>query len=348
MKYIITTLGCKVNQYETQAIETILNSDGHFPAGENEKADCVIVNTCAVTAESGRKSRQAIRKLSSEYPDAVIAVGGCYSQLSPEDVKDLGAKVVFGSSDRGAFVQAIERAVESGENSVSVDDPFKRKTLELLPSGAVSGRTRAMLKIQDGCVNFCSYCIIPYTRGRILSLPAERAVSEAKDLAEKGYREIVLTGIEIASYGLDLKDRISLKDIVFAVSEAVPDVRIRLGSIEPTAITEDFCRTLSKCRNLCPHFHLSLQSGCDRTLEAMKRKYTTGEFAETVKRLRYYFPGCALTADLITGFPGETEEDHRTTLEFIKSIGFSAMHVFPYSRRPGTPADKMPDQISQK
>ena len=218
----------------------------------------------------------------------------------------------------------------------------------MTPSGAVSGRTRAMLKIQDGCVNFCSYCIIPYTRGRILSLPAERAVSEAKDLAEKGYREIVLTGIEIASYGLDLKDRISLKDIVFAVSEAVPDVRIRLGSIEPTAITEDFCRTLSKCRNLCPHFHLSLQSGCDRTLEAMKRKYTTGEFAETVKRLRYYFPGCALTADLITGFPGETEEDHRTTLEFIKSIGFSAMHVFPYSRRPGTPADKMPDQISQK
>ena len=150
------------------------------------------------------------------------------------------------------------------------------------------------------------------------------------------------------SAALDLKDRISLKDIVFAVSEAVPDVRIRLGSIEPTAITEDFCRTLSKCRNLCPHFHLSLQSGCDRTLEAMKRKYTTGEFAETVKRLRYYFPGCALTADLITGFPGETEEDHRTTLEFIKSIGFSAMHVFPYSRRPGTPADKMPDQISQK
>ena len=188
MKYIITTLGCKVNQYETQAIETILNSDGHFPAGENEKADCVIVNTCAVTAESGRKSRQAIRKLSSEYPDAVIAVGGCYSQLSPEDVKDLGAKVVFGSSDRKAFVKAIERAVESGENCVSVDDPFKRKTLESLPSGAVSGRTRAMLKIQDGCVNFCSYCIIPYTRGRILSLPVERAVLEAKELAEKGYR----------------------------------------------------------------------------------------------------------------------------------------------------------------
>ncbi len=345
MRYIISTLGCKVNQYETQAVETILQSRGHQRAAEGELADAVIVNTCAVTAESGRKSRQTVRRLRDENPGAVIAVCGCYSQLSPEDVKELGADVIFGSGDREKLALAVESAVLTGEGQRCVDLPFKRRDFERLPAGAVDGRTRAMLKIQDGCVNFCSYCIIPYTRGRILSLPIEDAVQETGRIASEGYRELVLTGIEVASYGLDLPGKPGLADVVCAVAEAAGDMRIRLGSLEPTVITEDFCRRLAASGKLCRHFHLSLQSGCDRTLKAMNRKYDTARFYQAAELLREHFPGCALTGDLIVGFPGETEEDHRQTLEFIEKCGFSALHVFPYSRRPGTPADAMPDQI---
>ena len=348
MKYIISTLGCKVNQYETQAMETILRSHGHSAAAEGEIADAVIVNTCAVTAESGRKSRQLIRRLREDNPKAVIAVGGCYSQLSPEAVKELGAKVIFGAADRVKLVEAVERAVLQGEETLNVDQPFKRREFELLPAGAVSGRTRAMLKIQDGCVNFCSYCIIPYTRGRLRSLPLEEAARQTAELREAGYKEIVLTGIEVASYGVDLPGHPGLADVIETVAENAGNMRIRLGSLEPTVITEDFCRRAAACGKLCRHFHLSLQSGCDRTLKAMNRKYGTERFYEAVELLREYFPGCALTCDLITGFPGETEEDHAATLEFIRRCGFSDMHIFPYSRRPGTPADKMEGQCTRE
>jgi threonylcarbamoyladenosine tRNA methylthiotransferase MtaB len=201
-----------------------------------------------------------------------------------------------------------------------------------------------MLKIQDGCVNFCSYCIIPYTRGRLRSLPIEAAVEETKKLHDQGYKEIVLTGIEVASYGFDLPGKPNLADIICAVAQAAPGMRIRLGSLEPTVITEDFCRRLAETGRMCRHFHLSLQSGCDKTLKAMNRKYDTARFYQSVELLRRYFPGCALTSDLITGFPGETEEDHQETLAFIRKCSFEDMHIFPYSRRPGTPADKMPDQ----
>ena len=347
MKYLIATLGCKVNQYETQAMEERLQRDGHIPVTPGETADAVIVNTCAVTAESGRKSRQMIRRLHEENPDAVVAVCGCYAQLSPEENAEIGAQVIFGSGDRMAFVEAVERAVETGEAERRIDRPFTRKQIELLPAGAVSGRTRAMLKIQDGCRNFCTYCIIPYVRGSLRSMPIEAAVSETRRLREEGFREMVLTGIEVASYGLDLPGHPTLTDLVEAVAAEAGNMRLRLGSLEPTVITEDFCRRLAASGKLCRHFHLSLQSGCDRTLKAMNRKYDTAFFYRTVELLREYFPGCALTGDLIAGFPGETEEDHRETLEFIRRCAFAELHVFPYSRRPGTPADKLPDQLTQ-
>ena len=345
MKYIISTLGCKVNQYETQAMETLLKQHGHSAAAQGEQADAVIVNTCAVTAESGRKSRQTIRRLKEANPGAVLAVCGCYSQISQEEVAALGAQVIFGAADRKKLVEAVEKAVEKGRGCRCVDQPFQRRDFERLPSGAVSGRTRAMLKIQDGCVNFCSYCIIPYTRGRLRSLPIPEAVEETRRLAELGYRELVLTGIEVASYGLDLPGHPGLADVVCAVAEAAGDMRIRLSSLEPTVVTEDFCRRLAASGRLCRHFHLSLQSGCDRTLKAMNRKYDTAAFYRAVELLRQYFPGCAITCDLITGFPGETEQDQLETLAFIKKCAFEGMHIFPYSRRPGTPADSMPGQV---
>ena len=347
MKYIIATLGCKVNQYETQAMETFLRERGHIPCAPGELADAVIVNTCAVTAESGRKSRQLIRRLREENPGAVAAVCGCYSQIEPEAVDELGAEVIFGANNREKLIDAVEKAVSSGEKCRDIDEPFMRRTLEKLPAGAVSGRTRAMLKIQDGCVNFCTYCIIPYTRGRLRSLPIADAVSETEKINGEGFKELVLTGIEVASYGVDLPGRPGLADVIVACANAAPDMRIRLGSLEPTVITEDFCRRLAETGRMCRHFHLSLQSGCDRTLKVMNRKYDTAQFYSALELLRKYFPGCGLTCDLITGFPGETDEDQRETLDFIRKCAFSDMHIFPYSRRPGTPADKMPGQCTR-
>ena len=348
MKYLISTLGCKVNQYETQAIETLLRERGHTPAEKGERADAVIINTCAVTAESGRKSRQVIRRLREENPGCLTAVCGCYSQLSPEDVADLGGNVIFGTNDKYKFVDTIEKAVFSDDNFLKIDKPFERREFEKLPSGAVNGRTRALLKIQDGCVNFCSYCIIPYTRGRLRSLPVGEAIEETIKIRDEGFRELVITGIEIASYGVDLEGKPSLQDVICACAENAGSMRLRLGSLEPRVITEDFCRRLSEHKNICRHFHLALQSGCDETLMAMNRKYDTARFYEACCLLREYFPGCGITADMITGFPGETEENFQSTLKFIKKCEFSGMHIFPYSRRPGTPADKMPNQCSNK
>ncbi|MGM9614538.1 MAG: tRNA (N(6)-L-threonylcarbamoyladenosine(37)-C(2))-methylthiotransferase MtaB [Oscillospiraceae bacterium] len=341
MKYAVYTLGCKVNQYETQAIETMLRERGYEPSEED--ADVLIVNTCAVTAESGRKSRQAIRRLRQRHPHALTAVCGCWSQLEPEAVRALGADIVFGSGEKEMLVEAIVAAVSVTE----IDDPFKRLYFEPLPAGAVSGRTRAMMKIQDGCDNFCTYCVIPYTRGRVRSLPLALCAEQAAELAEEGYREIVITGIEIASYGKDLEGKPGLADAIETISRAAPDVRLRLGSIEPTVITEDFCRRVSALGNVCPHFHLSLQSGCDDMLARMHRKYDTTDFLAACRMLERYFPGCALTADLICGFPGETEEHFSETLHYLEQCGFLFVHAFPYSQRPGTRAADMPDQLSR-
>ena len=346
MKYIITTLGCKVNQFETAAIEKMLSSRGHTAAAGGE-ADVVIVNSCAVTAESGRKSRQAIRRLMADNPRALSALCGCYSQVSSEEAEAIGADVIFGSGDRAAFVDALEEAYAERVRKISVDDPFSRKSIERLPGGAMEGRTRAHMKIVDGCDNYCSYCIIPYARGHVRSMPLDECAAEAERLAEEGYREIVVTGIEISSYGIDLPEKPGLSALIKAVACAAPEARIHIGSLEPTVIDEAFCLMMKELGNVCPHFHLALQSGCDRTLKNMNRKYDTAEFYAAMEMLRRYFPDCAISADLITGFPGEREEEHLAALAFIEKCRFSSMHIFPYSIRPGTLAASMDGQLEK-
>ncbi|NMA25903.1 MAG: tRNA (N(6)-L-threonylcarbamoyladenosine(37)-C(2))-methylthiotransferase MtaB [Clostridiales bacterium] len=354
MRFCFETLGCKVNQFETQALEAILVSRGHTPAKAGEGCDAVIVNTCAVTADSGRKSRQTIRRLKRLEPDAVAAVCGCLSQISPEDFGHLGVDLISGSGDRLKFVDDLERVYNEKASRhsgggpapfVYVGDPPERREFEELPAGSVPGRTRALLKIQDGCRNFCAYCVIPYARGPARSLPLARVAAQAARLGREGYREIVVTGIEISSYGMDFGDGTSLIHAIEAISTAAPAARLRLGSLEPRTITGEFCAGLKKLPNICDHFHLSLQSGCDETLERMKRRYTTEEFYSAVCLLRRYYPNCGITADLIVGFPGETEEEFEKTLAFIKKCAFSSMHIFPYSRRRGTPAADMPGQV---
>ncbi len=345
MKFAFYTLGCKVNQYETQAMEQLLCELGHSIGSLTEECDAYVVNTCSVTAVADKKNRAVIRRLRREHPGALIAVCGCYSQHAAQSVAALGADVVAGSADRAAFVQMIVSAARERAQRVCVDDPRTRRTFEVLPAGGLEARTRAMLKVQDGCRNFCTYCIIPYTRGGVRSAPIDVAVEQAKQLASKGYREIVLTGIEIASWGVDLPEKPPLFELICAVCRAVSDLRVRLGSLEPRIVTEEFCRALAALPNLCPQFHLSMQSGSDTVLRRMNRKYDSARYYESVCLLRRYFPGCAVTTDMIVGFPGETEAEAAESLAFIRKCAFADMHIFPYSRRPGTPADKMPGQL---
>ena len=346
MKIAIYTLGCKVNQYETQAMERELLRRGHTLTGFDGPADAYIVNTCTVTAVSDKKCRNIIRRARSSAPAAVVAVCGCYAQTDPEAVAALGVDLVSGSAGRLEFLNRLEALLQSrGEPVVEVDKALSRREFERLPAGGAAGRTRAMLKVEDGCVNFCAYCIIPYARGPVRSLPLDEAAEQARRLAGEGYREVVLTGIEISSWGQDLKTGQTLIDLIEAVCAAAPGLRVRLGSLEPRTVTEDFCRRCAALPNLCPHFHLSLQSGCDATLARMNRKYGAARYYQSVELLRAYFDCPGITADLIAGFPGETEEEFARTLAFLEKCSFSAMHVFPYSRRPGTPADAMPDQV---
>ena len=344
MRFAFYTLGCKTNQYETQAMERLLQDMGHSIGAFSEKNDGYIINTCSVTAVADKKNRAVIRRCRREHPEAVIGVCGCYTQHAAQAVRELGADVIGGSGDRKGFLELMLSALEDRTHRESLDNALGRREFEVLPAGGLEERTRAMLKVQDGCVNFCTYCIIPYTRGPVRSAPLAVAVDQARDLAARGYREIVVTGIEIASWGVDLPGKPELAALVEALCRAVPGLRIRLGSLEPRVVTEDFCRRLSALPNLCPQFHLSLQSGCDTVLQRMKRKYDTGRYFESVCLLRKYFPNCAVTTDMIVAFPGETEEEFAQSLAFIRKCGFAAMHIFPYSRRPGTPADKMPGQ----
>lgn len=346
MKFACYTLGCKVNQYETQAMEQQLLSLGHQLGRFDEPCDGYIINTCTVTAVADKKNRNVIRRCRKMAPDAVVGVCGCYAQMDPEAVKALGADVVFGSTDRVKFVQAMIDAVAQRQYCQSLDNALHRRNFEFLPAGGLSTRTRAMLKVQDGCNNFCSYCIIPYARGPVRSLPLDSAVEQALQLQRDGYHELVITGIEIASWGVDFKDGSNLCQLVCAICQAVPQMRVRLGSLEPRVVDEAFCQALQGFENLCPHFHLSMQSGCDTVLSRMRRKYDTARYAQSVGLLRQYFPGCAITTDMIVAFPGETEAEFDQSLAFIRSCGFADMHIFPYSRRPGTPADKMPCQHS--
>ena len=344
MKIAFYTLGCKTNQYETQAMERLLAGLGHTIGSFEEACDAYVINTCSVTAVADKKNRAIIRRCRRCYPEAVIGVCGCYSQHDAEAVRALGVDVIGGSGQRQQFVSMLLEAVNNKTKQESVDVALRRREFEILPAGGLEERTRAMLKVQDGCVNFCTYCIIPYTRGPIRSAPVELAVEQAKELFDRGYREIVVTGIEIASWGADLPGKRSVTDLIEAVCNAVPEMRVRLGSLEPRIVTVDFCERLCNLPNLCPQFHLSMQSGCDTVLERMKRKYDTARYYESVRLLNNYFPGCAVTTDMIVAFPGETEEEFEASLEFIRKCAFADMHIFPYSRRPGTPADKMPGQ----
>ena len=344
MKFAFYTLGCKTNQYETQAMERLLLEKGHEIGSFSETCDGYVINTCSVTAVADKKNRAVIRRCRRENPDAVIAVCGCYSQHDPEAVRALGIDVIGGSGSRQEFVDMLLSAAGEHTHREEVDNALRRREFEILPAGGLEERTRAMLKVQDGCVNFCTYCIIPYTRGPVRSAPLELAVEQAKELARRGYREIVLTGIEIAGWGVDLPGKPEVTVLIEAICRAVPDLRIRLGSLEPRVVTEDFCRRLSALPNLCPQFHLSMQSGSDTVLQRMKRKYDTARYYESVCLLRKFFPNCAVTTDMIVAFPGETEEEFAESLAFIRKCAFADMHIFPYSRRPGTPADKMPGQ----
>ena len=344
MKFAFYTLGCKTNQYETQAMERLLTDMGHEIGHFDEACDAYVINTCSVTAVADKKNRAVIRRCRKSNPDAILGVCGCYTQHAAQAVKELGVDVIGGSGQRREFVENLLAALAERSEKETLDNALRRREFEILPAGGLQERTRAMLKVQDGCVNFCSYCIIPYTRGPVRSAPLEVVVAQAKELAENGYKELIVTGIEIASWGVDLPGKPPMSRMLSAICEAVPQMRIRLGSLEPRVITEEFCEKMVKYPNLCPQFHLSMQSGCDTVLARMKRKYDTARYYESVQLLRKYFPNCAITTDMIVAFPGETEEEFEASLAFIRRCAFADMHIFPYSRRPGTPADKMPGQ----
>ena len=338
MRFLFVTLGCRCNQAETAAMEAELRRRGHEIV--TEAPDVVILNGCAVTAESARKSRQAARRLQKSWPEAKLAVCGCWPQAAPEETLETGAALIGGSGERLPFVDALETLGKGAEKPISLLDlPARRRSFEPLPPARLEGRTRAFLKVEDGCVNFCTYCIIPFLRGPVRSLPLEEAARMARELEGQGVKELTLTGIELASYGY------GLAALIEAVAAAAPGLRLRLGSLEPRAVNEEFCRRLSELPGLCPHFHLSLQSGCDATLRRMGRKYDTARFFESVRLLREHFPGCGISADLITGFPGETEEEFTGTLRFLDRCRFSHTHVFPYSERQGTKAASMPGSV---
>lgn len=345
MKIAFYTLGCKTNQYETQAMERLLCEQGHEICSFEDDCDCYIVNTCSVTAVADKKNRAIIRRCRREHPQAILGVCGCYSQHAAQAVRELEADVVGGSGGRQQFLEDLLSAAQSRTYQEHLDNALRRREFEVLPAGGLQERTRAMLKVQDGCTNFCTYCIIPYTRGPIRSAPLETAVAQAKQLEQAGYREIVVTGIEIAGWGKDLPGKPPVWLLIAEICKAVPALRIRLGSLEPRIVTEEFAAALSGFQNLCPQFHLSMQSGCDTVLARMRRKYTTEEYMESLELLRNAFPGCAITTDMIVGFPGETEEEFEKSLSFIRQCRFADMHIFPYSRRPGTPAAEMPGQL---
>ena len=341
MRVGIYTLGCKVNQYETQAMEQELLRRGHELVSFESVADAYIVNTCSVTAISDKKSRQMLRRCRRLNGEAVVAACGCYVQTHADEAATLDVDIVAGTNDHMAFLDLVEQAAEEKRRYTLLDDALRRRQFEVLAPGGQEGRTRAMLKVEDGCTNFCTYCIIPYARGPVRSLPMDLACEQVAQLREEGYREIVITGIEISSYGRDLDGDVTLIDHLEAISPVAGEMRLRLGSLEPRTITEDFCRRAAKLPNLCPHFHLSLQSGCDATLKRMNRKYDSARYYESVRLLKEYFDGVAVTTDLIVGFPEETEEEFLETLSFIRRCGFAQMHIFPYSVRPGTKAAAM-------
>ena len=341
MRVAFYTLGCKVNHYETQAMEELFRAAGHTVVPFEDVADAYVVNTCTVTQMSDKKSRQILSQAHRRNPNAPIAAVGCYAEVAKDAVSSLpGVSLVLGTEGRRDIVRLIERAAVEGTVEADYPAPFKRRTFEDL-SAQSDSRTRATLKVQDGCVSFCSYCIIPYARGALRSRTLESTKKELTALAEKGYREVVLTGIQLSAYGVDLSDKPELSDLIALADDVAGLERLRLGSLEPRVITDRFLSVAKDSRTLCRQFHLSLQSGSDTVLARMNRRYTTAEYRDAVARIRACMPDAAITTDLIAGFVGETEEEHKETLRFVEEIGFARIHVFPYSRRKGTKADAM-------
>lgn len=346
-KVAFYTLGCKVNQYETDAMLEMFKKDGYIQVESEEFADVYVINTCTVTHMSDRKSRQYIRRMKKKNPEAIIAVVGCYSQVSPEEILDIEeVNLVMGTNERRQIVEEIKK-IDGSKKVSTVDDIMKVRAFEEIEISQSNGKTRAFMKIQDGCDRFCTYCIIPYARGgKVRSRSINSILEEANKLADNGYKEIVLTGIHVASYGKDLRqEQITLLNVIKEINKIKGIERIRLSSVEPVLFTDEFVIEVSKMEKVCPHYHLSLQSGCDETLKRMNRRYTTKEYKTIVDRLRENIPNVAITTDVIVGFPGETNDEFNETYEFLKDIELSQMHIFKYSPRKGTPASTMENQI---
>jgi len=339
------TLGCKVNQYETEAISRLFEKEGYEIVEFEEPADVYVINTCTVTNLSARKSRQMIRRARNNNQNSIIAVVGCYPQTAPEEVSSIpGVNLIIGTKDRNKIIDYIKEIEPDRKKLNLVGNIMQTKLFEELPVDLYKERTRAYLKIQEGCNQFCTYCIIPYARGPIRSRAPEDILGEVRRLADSGFKEIVLTGIHVASYGKDIK-YISLLDIIHKVHEIDGIERIRLGSIEPTTVTDEFVEMAGSLRKLCPHYHISLQSGCDETLKRMNRRYTTAEYRNVVEKLRNNIRDVAITTDVIVGFPGESEEEFRQTYDFLEEISFAQMHIFKFSPRKGTPAATFSGQV---
>lgn len=342
------TLGCKVNQYETEAMERLFEESGYEVVDENELADIYVINTCTVTNLSDRKSRQFIRKVKKVNDEAIVAVVGCYSQVAPDEVEEIeGVDVVIGTSDRNRIVELCEKAKVENKKFNIVRDIKTYKSFEKIEVDDIKSKTRAYIKVQDGCNQFCSYCIIPYARGPIRSRDVHDIICEAETFAKSGFKELVLTGIHVASYGKDLGD-MDLGKLIWQISKIQGIERIRLSSVEANLITNEFMEILMKTNKVCHHFHLSLQSGSNNILKKMNRKYTREEYKDKVDLIRKYMPDAGITTDIIVGFPGETESDFNETMEFAREIGFSKIHVFKYSPRKGTPAARYKEQVHGK
>ena len=351
MKYYKTlSLGCKVNTYEIQAIKELLNEKGYIES-HDDKCDVFIINTCAVTQVGEQKSRQMIRKSISKYPSAITIVMGCYSQLHPEIVESIeGVDIVLGTSNRSKIVEFLEDFIKNNSQIVCVNKENRNEEYECLKITSYSENTRAFIKIQDGCNNFCSYCIIPYTRGNFRSRPKEEIFSEIKNLCDRGFLEIVLTGIDSAGYGKEFKEeKYRFNDLLKEIIQREPRLkRIRISSMEESELDDEFIEILKNNPVVAPHLHIPLQSGSEGVLKRMRRKYNKEQFLSTINKIKEAVPNIALACDVIVGFPGETEEEFVECMDFIKECGFHYLHVFPYSIRPGTPASKMENQIDPK
>ena len=353
-KVAAVTLGCKVNYYDTEAILEAFAKKGYEIVNFDEFAHVYIINTCTVTNIGDKKSRQMIRRAKTQNPEAVVCATGCYAQVNPEEVLGVeGVNICWGIKDRGKLIDAVENWFDSQriEPVLYVEDIAKESIFEPLSVSQMKSRHRAYLKIQEGCDMFCSYCIIPYARGRVRSRNLSDILAETSRLSDAGYKEIVLTGIHVASYGKDFKERgedITLLDVIKKCHEVDGIKRIRLSSLEPGVISESFVKEAQSLDKLCPHFHLSLQSGCDKTLKAMNRKYTTAQYEKAAALLREYIKDVSITTDMIAGFPGEGDGDFLESVRFAEKIGFYMIHVFPYARKTGTVAAKMPDQLDRK